>query len=94
VDWTFGIGYDADLDEAKASVRALLQADSRILKDKNITVELGAMADSSVNLTTRAWVNAPDYWDVHFAMNTAVYKAFNAKGISIPYPQMDVHLHQ
>jgi small conductance mechanosensitive channel len=94
VDWTFGIGYDADLDEAKASVRALLQADSRILKDKNITVELGAMADSSVNLTTRAWVNAPDYWDVHFAMNTAVYKAFNAKGISIPYPQMDVQLHQ
>ena len=94
VDWTFGIGYDADLDEAKATVRALLEADSRILKDKNITVELGAMADSSVNLTTRAWVNAPDYWDVHFAMNTAVYKAFNAKGISIPYPQMDVHLHQ
>src|SRR6056300_1539243 len=94
VDWVFGIGYDADLDEAKAIVRGLLEADDRVLKDKSITVELGAMADSSVNLTTRAWVNASDYWDVHFAMNTAVYKSFNAKGISIPYPQMDVHLHQ
>lgn len=94
VDWVFGIGYDADLDEAKATVRALLEADERVLKDKTITVELGAMADSSVNLTTRAWVKAGDYWDVHFAMNTAVYKAFNEKGISIPYPQMDVHLHK
>jgi len=94
VDWSFGIGYDADLDEAKATVRNLLETDSRVLKDKGITVELGAMADSSVNLTTRAWVQASDYWDVHFAMNTAVYKAFNEKGISIPYPQMDVHLHQ
>lgn len=94
VDWVFGIGYDADLDEAKATVRGLLEADERVEKDKPILVELGAMADSSVNLTTRAWVKAEHYWDVHFAMNEAVYKSFNAKGISIPYPQMDVHLHK
>ena len=94
VDWVFGIGYDADLDEAKATVRGLLESDDRVVKDKPILVELGAMADSSVNLTTRAWVKAEHYWDVHFAMNEDVYKSFNAKGISIPYPQMDVHLHK
>mgnify|MGYP000633119562 CR=1 FL=1 len=52
------------------------------------------MADSSVNIITRAWVKSEDYWDVHYAMNDAVYKSFNAEGISIPYPQMDVHLHK
>lgn len=94
LDWTFGIGYDADLDTAKAIVRELLESDERVLQDKPILVELGAMADSSVNLTTRAWVKAEDYWSVHYSMNENVYKSFNAKGISIPYPQMDVHLHK
>ncbi len=51
------------------------------------------MADSSVNIITRAWVKSEDYWDVTI-MNDAVYKSFNAEGISIPYPQMDVHLHK
>ena len=54
----------------------------------------GSVTDSSVNLTTRAWVKAEDYWSVHYSMNENVYKTFNAKGISIPYPQMDVHLHK
>lgn len=94
VDWVFGIGYDADLDEAKATLRSILEADARTLNDKGFTIELGEMADSSVNITTRAWVNSADYWDVFFAVNTAVYKAFNEKGISIPYPQMDVHLQK
>ena len=83
-----------DLDAAKAIVRDLLESDERVLQDKPILVELGAMADSSVNLTTRAWVKAEDYWSVHYSMNENVYKTFNAKGISIPYPQMDVHLHK
>lgn len=94
VDWVFGIGYDADLDDAKATLRSILEADSRVLNDMGITVELGEMADSSVNITTRGWVNSADYWDVFFAINTAVYKAFTDKGISIPYPQMDVHLQK
>jgi small conductance mechanosensitive channel len=94
LDWTFGIGYDADLDAAKATIKELLESDERVLKDKPILVELGAMADSSVNLTTRAWVKSEDYWSVHYSMNENVYKIFNARGISIPYPQMDVHLHK
>lgn len=93
VDWLFGIGYDADLDEAKQTIREILEADERTLK-KSFTIELAAMADSSLNIVARVWVNSSDYWDVHYAVNTAVFKAFNQKGISIPYPQMDVHLHK
>ena len=94
VDWLFGIGYDADLDEAKQTIREILEADERTLKEKSFTIELAAMADSSLNIVARVWVNSSDYWDVHYAVNTAVFKAFNQKGISIPYPQMDVHLHK
>ena len=94
VDWLFGIGYDADLDEAKQTIREILEVDERTLKEKPFTIELAAMADSSLNIVARVWVNAPDYWDVHYAVNTAVFNAFKEKGISIPYPQMDVHLHK
>ena len=61
--------------------------------EKPILVELAAMADSSLNITTKAWVKAVDYWSVHYSMNENVYKTFNTKGF-IPYPQMDVHLHK
>ena len=94
LEWTFGIGYDADLDKAKSILHTLIDGDTRIIKDRPILVELSAMADSSVNIITRAWVKSEDYWDVHYAMNDAVYKSFNAEGISIPYPQMDVHLYK
>jgi small conductance mechanosensitive channel len=79
---------------AKQTIREILEADERTLKEKSFTIELAAMADSSLNIVARVWVNSSDYWDVHYAVNTAVFKAFNQKGISIPYPQMDVHLHK
>ncbi len=93
VDWTFGVGYDTDADAVKQTIKELCDADERILKDPALFIALSELADSSVNFTVRAWVNSADYWDVFFSMNEKIYKTFNQKGISIPFPQMDVHVH-
>ena len=93
VDWSFGISYNDDLEKAKSIIREILEADERVIKEDDIFVRLGAMADSSVNITTRAWAASSDYWPLHFDVNERVYAAFNQKGISIPFPQMDVHIH-
>ncbi len=93
VDWTFGIGYGDDVDKAKAVIKELADADSRILKDPEVFIAVSELADSSVNFAVRAWVNAADYWDVFFTMNEKIYKTFDQKGLNIPYPQMDVHVH-
>ena len=93
VDWVFGIGYGDDVKKAKAIINEILEADTRVLKDPAVFIALSAMADSSINLTVRVWVNAPDYWGVFFDTNEKVYNDFNAGGINIPFPQMDVHVH-
>lgn len=92
VDWSFGIGYGDDVTKAKEILQRLISEDTRILKDPESFIGLGALADSSVNLTVRVWAKAEDYWDIFFAMNENVYNAFNAEGINIPFPQMDVHV--
>jgi small conductance mechanosensitive channel len=92
VDFSFGIGYDDDFDKAKEIIKGLIDADERILKDPAPFVRVGELADSSVNITTRVWVNAPEYWNVHFDMIENVKRSFDKEKISIPYPQMDVHL--
>ncbi|MEQ9591321.1 MAG: mechanosensitive ion channel, partial [Cyclobacteriaceae bacterium] len=94
VDWTFGIGYGDDVDKAKAVIKRLSDADSRIHKDPEIFIAVSALADSSVNFAVRAWVDSSDYWGVFFDMNEKVYKTFNSEGLNIPYPQMDVHVHK
>ncbi len=94
VDWTFGIGYGDDVDQAKSVIKELCDQDSRILKDPELFIAVSELADSSVNFTVRAWVNADDYWDVYFEMNEKIYKTFDSRGLNIPYPQMDVHVHQ
>lgn len=92
VDWTFGIAYGDDYDKAKATIASLLEADDRVMKDPAYFIALGALADSSVNITVRAWVTSEDYWGVFFDMNEKVYKTFPKEGLNIPFPQMDVHL--
>jgi len=92
VDFSFGIGYGDDFEKAKSLIRGLIDEDERILKDPEPFVRVGELADSSVNITTRVWVNAADYWAVHFDMIENVKKTFDKEGISIPYPQMDVHV--
>ncbi|UPT78595.1 mechanosensitive ion channel [Sulfurovum sp. XGS-02] len=91
VDFVFGIGYDDDLKLAKATLQEIIDADARILKDRASFIGVGELGDSSVNFTVRVWVKAADYWGVHFDTIEKVKLTFDEKGISIPYPQMDVH---
>jgi len=94
VDFVFGIGYDDDVVQAKAILMSLVEADERTLKDKGTDIWLGEHGDSSINLYLRPWVNSDDYWPYYFGMMEKVKLAFDKEGISIPYPQRDVHLHQ
>jgi len=94
VDWTFGIGYGDDIDKAKSVIKTLCDEDPRILKDPEVFIAVSELGNSSVNFTVRAWVKSADYWGVFFKMNEEIYKTFNTKGLNIPYPQMDVHLHK
>ena len=93
VDWTVGIGYGDDVVKAREVINGLIAADSKILKDPAPFVAVKELADSSVNFAVRAWVKQEDYWDVFFAMNENVYTTFNKEGLNIPFPQMDVHVH-
>lgn len=92
VDWTFGIAYGDDVDLAKKTLSDLLAANDKVLTDPPVFIEVGALADSSVNFTVRAWVNAADYWYLFFYMQENVYKKFAEVGLNIPFPQMDVHV--
>lgn len=94
VDWTFGIAYGDDYDVAKATIAELLAGDERVAKDPEPFIALTALADSSVNIVVRAWVDSSEYWNVYFDMNERVYKVFGTKGLNIPFPQMDVHLYK
>lgn len=93
VDWTIGIGYGDDVDKARTVIQGMLDSDSRILKDPAAAILVSELADSSVNFAVRAWVEAGDYWGVFFDLNENVYKNFEKEGLNIPYPQMDVHVH-
>jgi small conductance mechanosensitive channel len=93
VDWTFGIGYGDDFDVAKAMILGFIKEDKRILNEPaKPFVVLGALADSSVNIVVRVWVAPADYWGVFFDMNEKYYKNADKHNISIPFPQMDIHL--
>jgi len=94
VDWTFGIGYGNDVERARSVINTLCKKDSRILRDPEVFIGVSALADNSVNLAVRAWVEAADYWNVYFDMNEKVYKTFQTEGLEIPFPQMDVHLYK
>ncbi|MFC3120990.1 mechanosensitive ion channel family protein [Agaribacter flavus] len=94
VDMVFGIGYDDDLKKAKEILTEMVGADDRILQDPAPQVALSELGDSSVNFVVRPWVNSADFWAVKFDFTEAVKLRFDAEGISIPYPQMDVHVHK
>lgn len=94
VDMVFGIGYDDDLKLAKSILEKLTAEDDRILKDPACTVAVAELADSSVNFNVRPWVNSADYWAVMWDMNEKVKLAFDDANISIPFPQMDIHLNK
>jgi small conductance mechanosensitive channel len=94
VDLVFGIGYDDDIRKAKQTLERILADHERVLKDPAPTVAVSELADSSVNFVVRPWVKTEDYWSVYFDITEKVKLTFDEQGISIPYPQTDVHLHK
>lgn len=94
VDFLFGIGYDDDIDLAKQTILDLIKADQRVDSDPEPFIAVKELADSSVNLVVRVWADASDYWAIYFDLTENVKKTFDQKGISIPYPQSEVHLHK
>lgn len=91
VDQVVTVEYGTDVETVRRAVMQIANADSRILQDPAPFVELGALADSSVNFTVRLWVKTADYWGVWFDMNRKVYEEFNKRGIGFPFPQIQVH---
>lgn len=94
VDFTFGIGYNDDIDKARSVIMKIINEDERIHKEPEPLVKIANLGDSSVDFATRVWVNAGDYWSVFFDTNEKIKKAFDSEGISIPFPQQDVHLYK
>ena len=94
VDLVAGVSYSDDLDLVKKVLAEILANDPRVLADPPPTIGVLELADSSVNLAVRPWVRTEDYWNVYFATQEAIKKTFDARGISIPFPQQDVHLHR
>ena len=94
VDMVFGISYDDDLRKAKQILQDIISADDRVLADPAPVIALGELADSSVNFIVRPWVNAEDYWSLLWDTTETVKLKFDEAGISIPYPQMDVHMNK
>lgn len=94
IDLVIGIGYEDDIRKAKRLLEELLQKDERILDDPAPSVALAELADSSVNFNVRPWVKTEDYWNVRADLLQAIKETFDAEGISIPYPQQDIHLYR
>ncbi len=94
VDLVFGIGYNDNIGQARDIMMAIIEADDRILKDPAPAIALGELADSSVKLNVRPWVNSADYWPVRADLLENIKVKFDEAGISIPFPQQDVHLHE
>lgn len=94
VDMVFGIGYDDDIKQAKNIMTDIMEKDERILAEPAPLVAVSELADSSVNFVVRPWVKSADYWGVLFDLNESIKLAFDEANISIPYPQMDIHLNK
>jgi small conductance mechanosensitive channel len=93
VDLVVGVSYDDDLDQVRSELEKLVAAEERILDEPAVTIAVSELADSSVNFVVRPWVKTPDYWGVYFGLTEAIKKRFDDVGISFPYPQQDVHMH-
>ena len=92
VDMVFGISYDDDIKKAKTIIEDVLKSESRVLPEPEPTIGVLELADSSVNIAVRPWVNTSEYWPTLFALNETIKEKFDEAGISIPFPQSDIHL--
>jgi len=94
VDFVFGIGYGDDIDKARSIIKEIIDPDARVIKEPPPMIVVSELADSSVNLTARVWTSVNDYWSFYFDTIEKVKKQFDAGGVSIPFPQRDVHLYE
>jgi small conductance mechanosensitive channel len=94
IDLVFGISYDDDIKKAKKILERILAEDERVLKEPAPVVAVSELADSSVNFVVRPWAKTSDYWRVYFDITEKVKLTFDEQGISIPYPQRDIHMHE
>jgi small conductance mechanosensitive channel len=92
VDLVFGIGYDDDIEQAERVLNEVVTAHPSVLKEPEPVIAVSELADSSVNLICRPWVKTPDYWTAYWDITRTVKERFDTEGISIPFPQRDVHL--
>jgi len=92
VDMVFGISYEDDIKKAKAVLEEVVNSEPKVLKDPAPTVAVKELADSSVNFVVRPWVNSSDYWGVYFSLTERVKIELEKNGITIPFPQRDLHL--
>jgi small conductance mechanosensitive channel len=91
---TAGISYSDDMEQAKQICMGILKSHPKVLQDPEPTVAVFEMADSSVNMVVRPWCNAEDYWTVWFDVTQSIKEQFDSQGVSIPFPQRDVHMYQ
>ena len=94
IDLVIGIGYDDNIGQARDIIMGIIESDERILKDPAAGVVVGELGDSSINLNVRPWVNSGDYWSVRPDLLENIKLQLDDAGISIPYPQQDVHMHE
>ena len=94
VDLVFGIGYDDDIDKAEKVLAEIVKAHPKVLAEPGFAIRLHELADSSVNFIVRPWSKTADYWDVYWDLTKTVKERFDKEGLSIPYPQRDIHVHQ
>ena len=92
LDLNIAVDYSSDIEKVKKVITDVILEDERIIKEKDIFVRLNEMADSSLNFVVRVWVKTPDYWAVHFDLKENIKNALDKNKISIPFPQMDVHV--
>lgn len=93
VDLTVGVGYGDDLKKAKETITKIIESNEKVLLDDGITVAVAELGDSSVNFVVRVWTMTPDYWDVKWGLTEEIKNTFDKEGISIPFPQRDVHIY-
>jgi small conductance mechanosensitive channel len=94
VDMVFGIGYGDDIAKAQKILEEIMETHDAVLKDPEPVVKVHELADSSVNFVVRPWVETDNYWDVYWDITRSVKERFDSEGVSIPFPQQDVHMHQ
>lgn len=92
VDLPIGIGYDDDIDRARSAIQSILDGEARILRDPEPMIVVTTLGDSAVEITTRVWCNAADYWPLRFDLTKSVKERLDAEGITIPYPQRTIHM--